>query len=519
MDTIQVSKPGDTRSGMTILREWLEENNTCILQKGCKEKESHMSLLGWPYGRLLIPDNIHGSWLTEYTKELQRGVHSLFFAERKTPVFRMHFDLDFNQPAPVTLDYIEMLARDANKVFRGFFPDMGADSATWRVLVLTAPPKPVEKDGVHSVKSGSHLIWPALHVDQAIALQLRLNLLDHIRRTWPPRDPGSNPYDDIVDETVLKSNGLRMYGSDKASKCTDCKRARSNCETCLGLGTIVENRAYTLATVLSPLGGTDQETLDSLTSNLFACVTMSSIRVSSPTPTPGFKVPVHAVSNEVVKRARAAASKRPTPGGGPPGSEVIDRSCPIFDQLQGYIRSKLSTQLKWVGIDLKHIFLLKKKGVYICKVDGPGSLYCENVGRAHSSSTIYFEVSSDGITQRCFSPKVTNGMSCKSYRGRTVPINNWLRDAMFGSNKFVPYVETFKVNIEGDDMGTSDPFSNFPNPDYPGMTFGEVTRITNPLHRKELKQKCLSTLPDPRTVYAGIVKEVPMVIAAKKRKR
>jgi hypothetical protein len=161
---IQVVTPGDTRSGMTHLKEWLEhrDNSTCVLTKECREKETHVSLLGWPYGRLLIPDNKHGSWLTEYTKELQRGVHSLYFAEHKTPVFRMHFDLDFTQPSPVPLEYLQKIGRAANTVFREFYPGLGVDSEEWSILLLTAPPKPVEKDGVHLVKSGCHMIWPYL---------------------------------------------------------------------------------------------------------------------------------------------------------------------------------------------------------------------------------------------------------------------------------------------------------------------------------------------------------------------
>jgi hypothetical protein len=513
---IQVVTPGDTRSGMTHLKEWLEhrDNSTCVLTKECREKETHVSLLGWPYGRLLIPDNKHGSWLTEYTKELQRGVHSLYFAEHKTPVFRMHFDLDFTQPSPVPLDYLQKIGRAANTVFREFYPGLGVDSEEWSILLLTAPPKPVEKDGVHLVKSGCHMIWPYLYVDQGIALQLRLNLLAHITRTWPARPEGANSYEDVVDETVLKSNGLRMYGSDKASKCKDCRGVRKKCEKCHGMGTVVENRAYTLAQAVTPAGEPDEATTSALRANLFACVNISSIRVSNKQPTPGFVVPPHAVSNDSVKKARSKAHKRKVAGGGPPGSEAIDRSCPVFTHLENYIRTRLSTEFKWVGIDLKHIFLQRNKGVYICKVDGPGSLYCQHVGRAHSSSTIYFEVDKHGISQRCFSPKVTNGVSCKSYRGTKVQMNQWLQDALFGSKSFVRTTDSDEVTGSEEEM--KDPWSSFPHADYPGMTCGEVSRIPD-IEKGIVKRRCLSRLPDPRSVHASIIKDVPIPINKRKK--
>jgi hypothetical protein len=162
-----------------------------------------MSLLGWPYGRLVIPDEMRDTWLKEYAKELMRGAHSLYFAERKTPVFRMHFDLDFKQAAAVRLPELTALALAATTVFRDFYPGVAADAPAWRIMVLTAPPKPTRTDGVELVKSGCHLIWPELHVDQGIALQLRLNFVAHLTRTWPARVAGSNSYDDVVDETVL----------------------------------------------------------------------------------------------------------------------------------------------------------------------------------------------------------------------------------------------------------------------------------------------------------------------------
>ena len=513
-----VQVPGDTRSSMTTLNKWLDEFDVTLKATG-GEKETHVSLMGWPYGRVLIPDKLHGSWLREYTKELKRGVHSLFFAERKTPVFRMHFDLDFNQADPVPLEYFEKIGRAANQVFRQFYPGLGEDAGEWKLILLTVPPKPVKKDEVHSVKSGCHMIWPDFHVDQGIALQLRLNLVAHINRSWPARPEGANSYDDVVDETVLKSNGLRMYGSDKVSKCKACKGSKK-CEDCHGTGKIVENRAYTLARVLTPRGEPDEKAFAALSADLFACVTSTSTRVSNPTPTPGFTVPSHAISNEVVKRARsqARAGKRAV-SGGLPGWEAVDRDCPIFGQLEGYIRTQVSQQFKWVGIDLKHVFLLRAKQIYICKVDGPGSLYCENVDRAHSSSSIYFEVDKNGISQRCYSPKITNGKSCKVYRRKPTPMNKWLRDAMFGGSDFVRVNESDTKMLDDTDDTGFDPWSNFPHPDFPGLTCGDVARMsTGALNAT--KQRRLSTLPDPRSVHAGIVKDEPLLAKlVKKRKR
>jgi hypothetical protein len=497
---------------MSILNKWIDANH-CKFQPGCKEKETHMSLVGGEYGKLLVPDSLHDAWLEMYTQELERGAHSLFFAERKTQIFRMHFDLDFTQPTKVDVEYLREMASHMNEVFRRFYPDIPRDSKEWTTVLLCAQPKPVESGGRPMVKSGCHMIWPWLMVDQGIALQLRLNVLTHINATMPPRCPDSNPYEDVVDETVLKSNALRMYGSDKAVRCKTCK-GKAMCSTpgCMR-GILVENRAYTLNTVLRPDGAEDTERVTHWRGDLYACIRFTSTRSSRTTPTAGFVVPYDAITDESVTRARKAArsKKRMSTGNGPVNSESIDLSCPIVEHLQNYISMKL--EINWVNVRVKQLFLQREKGVYTCKVDGPGSLYCQNAKRAHSSSCIYFEVTKNGICQRCYSPKTTSGVSCKAFRGNTIQLNPWLKEAMFGGNHFnklfvtVPTSATATVDILLDAGGDTspDPWKHLQDPDYPGMTYAEVQSIPGD-KEKEVRAQCFQSLPDPVKVHSEIIK-------------
>lgn len=490
-----------------------------ILSRDSPLKETHMSLIGGLHGRLLIGTE-HTAWLRTYTTELERNHHSLFLAERRTPIFRMHFDLDFSQPTAVTSDELVDIARSVVKVFRGFYPKVPEDDDRWQTVILEAPPKRVEKNGKSLVKSGCHLIWNNLYVDQAIALQMRLNVVDYFNRNGPPRSDECNPYDDVFDKTVLTSNGLRMYGSDKGMICSACRRKPPqcrSCETCLGVGVLIENRAYTLSTVVTPNGERDVERTERWKRDVYTCVRNSSTRSSHTSPTPGFWVPPNAVSDAGVKRARRTGTSIK--------KTDIDTSSPVMEQLRAHIASMNPA---WIDLSLKEV--LADKDRYICHVQGPGSLYCTNAKRAHSSSEVYFTVSHDGLRQRCFSHKTANGVRCKQYASPPRSISRWLSEALFGKMDKVDMGNPFTDDKDNTDKlktykkylcalttmhKYTTPDDAAPHPDYPGLTVAQVRcfdsycryidkKKTVCMFQKEMQQRCMISLGDPAQVYTLI---------------
>jgi hypothetical protein len=444
----EVLTPGTSYSLMSD--ETLDWISPYTIPPGSRSEkvETHMSLTGGPYGRLSIPDEMHEAWLRVYTSELEKNKHSLFFAERRTPIFRMHFDLDFVQTEVVSPRYLTSMARECRRVFQLFFPSVAEDAPMWRCALLLASPKPCsispldeDDDGVR-VKSGCHMIWPWLYVDQVQALTLRANVVDALQRTWPTRGARENSYDDVVDRTVLKSNGLRMMGSDKASKCKKCKPlTREKCKPCRGTGVMAENRPYILSMVLDSQGEPDVERLTSWKDDLFKCVRMTSVRSSRKEHSAGFVVPPHAVTDSDVKLARKKAKTNknggsmgsvntPSEAAGLPGSVTIDASSRIFSELETFLKN---SHPQWSGIRIQHLYLQHDLGRYTVNVVGPGSSYCQHVERAHGSSTVFFTVERDGVRQRCFSPKLHNGSSCRKYTGPPTPLSQWLLEAMFGT--------------------------------------------------------------------------------------
>ena len=68
------------------------------------------------------------------------------------------------------------------------------------------------------------------------------------------------------------------------------------------------------------------------------------------------------------------------------------------------------------------------------RVSGPGSRYCTNKGGEHTSNSVFFWISKDGISQKCFSRKDAvgvDGKTCKLFRSQLKTITPELRKRLF----------------------------------------------------------------------------------------
>jgi len=373
----------------------------------------------------------------------------------------------------------------------------------------------------------------------------------------------SNSYDDVVDKLVLTSNGLRMYGSDKAAKCKACRgsnKTSTSCTICQGRGVIVENRSYRLDCILSPSGTPDTLRRDEWLSNPHTCVRFTTTRLSQKTPTPGFKVPTYAITNATIRKAKGGVGKGGGGGGdvnGPQNSELVDASSPVYKHLRDFIASGMGVS-EWKDIDVVRVFLNRHNG-YLCHVSGPGSCYCRNVSRAHGSSTIYFSVSPIGVTQGCYSPKGNSRCTCRDYRRSPTqpetPLTNWLKAALFGIKTTAatptpppPPPTAIPASLSGGEgyhdirrkrkisapppprdppaqnsvtllpLAGGHPSQSTPHPDYPGMTIAEVAAIPSK-NLREVRLKCMRKMPDPCEVYRKIVGEGVPIVAKPPPKR
>ena len=428
---------------------------------------NHFSYVG---GKYRVPDDAHEEWLRTYAKQLQSMDSNLYMIEKRTPVFRMYFDLDMIQPDAVERSELLALTRLFCDVFRQYFPERASTDNVFTCYVLSAPSMerkgwpaaegaPVEM----ATKTGFHLIWPFLFVDQRQSLFLREGCVFAAKAMFGERQPPSNPFADVIDETVLVGNGLRMVGSDKASKCSTCggdgkDSAGDRCRGCLGAKMKPERRVYTPLLVLNAATNEPDRQLLSVVKgddDVLERVRLCTVRVINGVLTPGFRVPVvaaipvlpsfveGAAETNAMRRRRAAATTTSedrehadTRAGSSRcaltrnDTQEISASTRLFALVNEFIRKCCPS---WSQIVLLKFFVIKARGRYVAKVNGIGATYCLNAGRMHNSSTVFFVIDALGMRQRCFSRKQMPAgcIACKDFASGYFPLPDVIRRACF----------------------------------------------------------------------------------------
>lgn len=425
---------------------------------------THFSLAG---GKYFIPMEHNQRFLQLYSEEWRRFPENrLFFIERKTPVFRMHFDLDMVQRLVPSEEEMLTLTRLFCNAMKLQYSVAEIDPRTFLCIVLKAPSMPKKgwpsEDGGEPemvLKTGYHMIWPFLYVTQEQALQLREVCVVKANQMGP-RMPPSNPYSDMIDTTVLLENGLRMVGSDKVKTCSSCKgkgkkETKTPCHWCGGSGRLAEGRIYKPEFILGPDNMTDPVRLDAISGvqNRFTCARFCSIRSSS-TPTPTFR-PLTNMPCPSLNKLRASGKRRLADTGGGAGTSVstggdatasssssssgsgnereVSPSTALFKLAQDFLRTGLGGE-QWSALELWKLTFLFSHNQYRAKVRGEGANYCTNVRRCHTSSTIYFIFKSDGVVQRCYCKKEgTADTPCSKYTGPLAKYGKFttLKNALF----------------------------------------------------------------------------------------
>ena len=163
---------------------------------------------------------------------LRRAVHRdcvegrrNFLVEHKTPVFKLFFDIDFAH-ATLGLEYV--LDTLLPCILQGVEDALDTPVVFQDVLVATSPPK--QKGEL--TKTGVHIHWLQLEVTDASKGRQRVHMAVDMMSALAVRESvlnqlGSLPdqgldFKEVVDERVLKQNGIRMMYSQKCSPCEQC---------------------------------------------------------------------------------------------------------------------------------------------------------------------------------------------------------------------------------------------------------------------------------------------------------
>lgn len=353
---------------------------------------------------------------------IKSGEH-IFVVEQKTNIYNFFIDIDYKDDEALTLEQIKQFSQTIFSKIKSF---SGAEQTC---IVSVAKPK--LKDG--KIKSGVHMNFPKMLVDQHRAIQLMYHLIHTLSEIYPYID-----WPKFIDPAVYgkldsgsNGSGFRMPWSHKKSKHDDCKG--NGCDVCNRSGKITEV-SYLPVFLLEKHSITELPIQDPPMKELLELTTIRSDKTLADCITvPDAIEQATVINKSKFKKEReftAAQSKQIIT------DETLRQKIEMFvnKHMKGQENTKIKKILKW-------------KDHFLIEAD---SKFCENLNRNHSSNRIYFFVHGihKTICQKCFCTcETTEGRRhgfCKDFSGRVNQLPPQICEIMFINNKNIKSWNTKK---------------------------------------------------------------------------
>jgi len=303
----------------------------------------------------------------------------LFVVQMRTPVFKLFVDFDYEASYELSvIDCIELA-----KVFHESVCLLFDKKTDNNMIVCTASHSKLKKN--KKVHTGLHFHWPSILVDSANAKLIREHIISEISSTF------GDIFGDIFnmyDDSVYKSNGLRMKGSIKSYS---------------------DKRSYWPVTVIHPDLTTEPFSGDHLNA-----IHQTSIRSSATLPdtlhstllnlSTEIKSPEHQENYYHLQASKKWSSEDPLTVR---CQEVILLNFPIYKELDNF-------KVKDVLVGL--FGETDKRFGKEMAIAHTNSTFCTNKKGHHQSSTVYFVFTKNDVVQRCFCHKEYDGKPCRSFK-------------------------------------------------------------------------------------------------------
>jgi hypothetical protein len=337
-------------------------------------------VLSIPYERL---DEFNQMYLDCVLKK-----EKVFVVEQKTPVYNFFMDLDYKDDEQLDLHQIEVICKTiCDKV-----NTLGGQ----RCLICVANPKIVGD----MVKTGIHMNWDGLRVNQEGALSIRAHVISLLRKAYM-----AVKWDSVVDEAVYKGSGFRLPWSHKMSKgvVEDPYLPIAVYEAGEGAGPFKPRGKWVTVG--------QEPTIEHLR--------MATVRL--PPDAEPMEIPVGPDLKRKMEGGFTAAQTK---------NEVNDTE--LVALLETFVRKNMQGQQ-----NARLTRLFKSKTGFLVSTH---SQYCENVRRDHGSNHVWFMVDGKGIiSQKCFCRcDTTKGRFhgfCKDFTGRKLQLPPSVVRKMYPDNK------------------------------------------------------------------------------------
>lgn len=406
---------------------------------------------------------------------------AFYLIELRTPIFPMLLDLDFAYYREITdEEWLRYLGFLQLCMLQAYGKDARLEMYVAKAPVELVKEKQLKVNGEKQdfknfCKSGLHIYWPYILVSGDTSIKLRrvfVRALEELSGFKFPRDPERGTlfpgWDEIVDESVLTSNGLRMLYARKTIKCETCREAEKQsrkrplgseismtCTQCGGRGSLDTGRPYTPKWVLRADGSPDEGLGERFCDDPFYALQMTTVRTTSLVHQPGPPL-LPAWVTEVPVRlspATAAATQVPThplPSGVSNAtgySKVISGHSHTFtpdDNRDGNVAKRIEAIERFINNQsnlagpspqkIRRLLRSDRGGNYYMAIGT--NKYCNNVRRHHTHQDVYYIVGKHHLWQCCWSQRrhgSDQNMSsdCRGYSSCRVSVPPLLRELLF----------------------------------------------------------------------------------------
>lgn len=406
---------------MDILTKWLKITN----QYNCNNEEKKPSHLLLNSGKLYVNNENIDIFYEKYTTSILNGDYH-YIVECRKDIFRLFFDLDFlirETDEKTNVEKNEEIFNEFIKIINDTIYDFY--DAYYLCIVTTADIKKVKKiyknddnpeNAVSKIflKKGFHLHFPGISTNKTIALEIRKACIRNIKKSNKFDDIFENTVEDIIDESVFKNSGLRLTGSRKGSYISQTKEF------------VDEGRPYNLLLVFKN-NEIDIDEYNELSKNMLLLINKTSILsreqyVLNIKNNPNLECQncENENENEYSNSLENINNSYDNPG----TWKRLQIDDIRYTEIIEYFKIHMP---RYSSKDIKRIFYSDNESVYILCSQ---SKYCTNIGKNHNSEHIYFKLTKEGISQRCFCRCDTlSGRKygyCKDYGSNAVPCSNKL---------------------------------------------------------------------------------------------
>ena len=342
---------------MNNFDKWLH-NTDSFIGKNSDIKPTHLLLNG---GKLNIK-NVDICY-NIYSKCIDND-DFIYLVECRTNLFVLFFDLDFLLEEDYKIDeqlFLDIII-NINNTIKLYYNEH------FKCIVTTANNKIINKNNKKYIKKGFHIHWPDIIVNKENALNIRTSCIIKLKTIYG--NIFSNTFNDIIDQTVFNSSGLRLTGSRKGQYISDERKF------------IDEGRPYYLLHVLLN-NEINIDEFNLLKNNTYKLICQTSIINYDKQITPINKIEQTEIENNNECEIKLENSWNRL---SKDSIEYIE-ICRFF---KTYVKN-------YSFDDIKRIFYLNDVYIIWSK-----SKYCLNISRNHNSCGIYFKLNKNGICQKCF---------------------------------------------------------------------------------------------------------------------